>query len=110
MPPHLSRRALFHATAIAAATSTLSLTAIGRAAAATLPAPSAWTVRPFQHREVSLGQGICATNRQLMLDYARGYDVDRPLQVFRVNAGLSTGGAVGPGGWKGPNGTAAHLR
>jgi hypothetical protein len=42
-----------------------------------------------------------------MLDYARGYDVDRLLQVFRANAGLDTLGAVAPGGWEGLDGTTA---
>jgi uncharacterized protein len=63
---------------------------------------------------------LFAGKRQLMLDHGRGYDVDRLLQVFRANAGLSTEGAVvrwrprerpvttsGPGGEQGLNGTAA---
>jgi len=60
---------------------------------------------------VTLGQGIFASKRQLMLDHGRGYDVDRLLQVFRANAGLSTRGAIAPGGWEGLDGEAnGNLR
>jgi DUF1680 family protein len=73
--------------------------------------PSAWTVRPFDLEDVSLGRGVFAEKRQLMLDHARGYDVNRLLQVFRANAGLATGGAVAPGGWEGLDGEAnGNLR
>ncbi len=76
-----------------------------------MPAPSAWTLRPFELKDVSLGQGVFASKRQLMLDHGRGYDVNRLLQVFRANAGLSTGGAVAPGGWEGLDGEAnGNLR
>ncbi|BFO19452.1 hypothetical protein SHKM778_58400 [Streptomyces sp. KM77-8] len=60
---------------------------------------------------MTLGPGVFADKRQLMLDHARGYDVHRLLQVFRANAGLSTRGAVAPGGWEGLDGEAnGNLR
>ncbi|EMF52651.1 hypothetical protein [Streptomyces bottropensis] len=65
------------------------------------PPLSTWSVRPFALRDVTLGRGLFADKRQLMLDHGRGYDVDRLLQVFRANAGLSAKGAVAPGGWEG---------
>jgi DUF1680 family protein len=84
----------------------------GPASTATVPAaPPAWKLRPFALDEVSLGKGVFADKRNLMLDYARGYDVDRLLQVFRANAGLDTLGAVAPGGWEGLDGEAnGNLR
>ncbi|MEU1933299.1 beta-L-arabinofuranosidase domain-containing protein [Streptomyces coeruleorubidus] len=116
----VSRRTLLQAAAIAAAAPALSETTAGRAAAAPAAAvvaaaamdvPSAWTVRPFDLEDVSLGRGVFADKRQLMLDHARGYDVNRLLQVFRANAGLATGGAVAPGGWEGLDGEAnGNLR
>ncbi|WP_420906890.1 beta-L-arabinofuranosidase domain-containing protein, partial [Streptomyces prasinus] len=89
-----------------------STSAVGAAATAfTTVVPSAWTVRPFGLEEVTLGPGVFADKRRLMLDHARGYDVHRLLQVFRANAGLSTGGAVAPGGWEGLDGEAnGNLR
>ncbi|MGW3646149.1 beta-L-arabinofuranosidase domain-containing protein [Streptomyces sp. NPDC000878] len=111
MTPHLSRRFLLQSAILAAATPAFAYAASGRAAAAALPAPSAWTLRPFELKDVSLGQGVFASKRQLMLDHGRGYDVNRLLQVFRANAGLSTGGAVAPGGWEGLDGEAnGNLR
>ncbi|MDK1349134.1 glycoside hydrolase family 127 protein [Streptomyces sp. 378] len=107
----LSRRTLLQAALLATVAPATAYAAAGRAAAATLPAPSAWTLRPFELKDVRLGQGIFATKRQLMLDHGRGYDVNRLLQVFRANAGLSTGGAVAPGGWEGLDGEAnGNLR
>src|SRR5690349_8083214 len=68
-------------------------------------------LRSFALDEVTLGEGVFADKRALMLDYARGYDVDRLLQVFRANAGLDTLGAVAPGGWEGLDGEAnGNLR
>ncbi|WP_369032222.1 beta-L-arabinofuranosidase domain-containing protein [Streptomyces adonidis] len=111
MTPHLSRRFLLQSAILAAAAPAFAYAASGRAAAAALPAPSAWTLRPFELKEVSLGSGVFASKRQLMLDHGRGYDVNRLLQVFRANAGLSTGGAVAPGGWEGLDGEAnGNLR
>lgn len=109
--PHLSRRFLLQSAALAAAAPVFAYAASGRAAAATLPSPAAWTLRPFELKDVKLGQGVFAAKRQLMLDHGRGYDVDRLLQVFRANAGLSTRGAVAPGGWEGLDGEAnGNLR
>ncbi|GAA4725076.1 beta-L-arabinofuranosidase domain-containing protein [Phytohabitans rumicis] len=68
-------------------------------------------MHPFALKDVALGPGIFARKRDLMLDHARGYDPDRLLQVFRANAGLSTRGAVAPGGWEGLDGEAnGNLR
>ncbi|WP_128379311.1 beta-L-arabinofuranosidase domain-containing protein [Streptomyces cavernae] len=111
MASPLSRRTLLQSAMLASATSGMSFAAGGRAAAATVPVPSAWTTRPFALKDVTLGQGIFSAKRQLMLDHGRGYDVDRLLQVFRANAGLSTRGAVAPGGWEGLDGEAdGNLR
>ncbi|MEU0071877.1 beta-L-arabinofuranosidase domain-containing protein [Streptomyces sp. NPDC006332] len=111
MAPPLSRRNLLQSAAIAAVTPAFSYAASGRAVAAASEAPSVWTVQPFALDEVALGQGLFADKRQLMLDHARGYDVNRLVQVFRANAGLPTGGAVAPGGWEGLDGEAnGNLR
>lgn len=111
----LSRRTLFQAAALTAAT--VSTAAAGRAVAAPhAPAagprvPAAWSVRPFGLADVTLGPGVFDAKNRLMLDHARGYDVHRLLQVFRANAGLSTRGAVAPGGWEGLDGEAnGNLR
>lgn len=107
----LPRRTLLQAALLATAAPAVTYAAGGEAAAATLPAPSAWGLRPFELKDVRLGQGVFADKRQLMLDHGRGYDVNRLLQVFRANAGLSTGGAVAPGGWEGLDGEAnGNLR
>lgn len=111
----LSRRTLFQAaaltaTAVSAATTGRSVAAPAAPATAS-GAPAAWTVRPFGLEDVTLGPGVFAGKRRLMLDHARGYDVNRLLQVFRANAGLSTRGAVAPGGWEGLDGEAnGNLR
>ncbi|ELS51377.1 beta-L-arabinofuranosidase domain-containing protein [Streptomyces viridochromogenes] len=118
MAPPLSRRSLLQAAALSAATPAISYQATGRAAAAVeapqaaaAAAPPSWTVQPFALDDVALRPGLFADKRQLMLDHARGYDVNRLLQVFRANAGLSTGGAVAPGGWEGLDGEAnGNLR
>ncbi|MEU1254568.1 beta-L-arabinofuranosidase domain-containing protein [Streptomyces chartreusis] len=117
MAPPLSRRFLLRAAALAATAPAISHTATGRAAAAVQEAqavtavPTAWSVQPFALDDVALRPGIFADKRQLMLDHARGYDVNRLLQVFRANAGLATGGAVAPGGWEGLDGEAnGNLR
>ncbi|MFJ9866764.1 beta-L-arabinofuranosidase domain-containing protein [Streptomyces sp. NPDC101165] len=115
MTPPLSRRTLLQATALTAAATGLTADPAGAAAAAA-PAGSAaaqpsWKVRPFGLGDVTLGRGPFADKRALMLDHARGYDVNRLLQVFRANAGLSTGGAIAPGGWEGLDGEAnGNLR
>jgi DUF1680 family protein len=111
MAPPLSRRHLLQAAALAAAMPAISFAATGRAVAAAPEVPSVWIVSPFGLNDVTLGQGVFADKRQLMLDHARGYDVNRLLQVFRANAGLSTRGAVAPGGWEGLDGEAnGNLR
>ncbi|MGV9456667.1 beta-L-arabinofuranosidase domain-containing protein [Streptomyces sp. NPDC003635] len=117
MAPPLSRRSLLQATTTAAAAPALA--PLCRAAAAVpsvaqevaVPVPPAWTVRPFTLDQVALGPGVFADKRALLLDHARGYDVNRLLQVFRANAGLPTGDAVAPGGWEGLDGEAnGNLR
>ncbi|MCE6997106.1 glycoside hydrolase family 127 protein [Saccharothrix sp. S26] len=116
MAQPVDRRAFLRATALAATAPLIVSTATGRAVAAepapsATPPPPAWRVRPFGLDEVVLGDGVFAAKRDLVLDYARGYDVDRLLQVFRANAGLSTRGAVAPGGWEGLDGEAnGNLR
>ncbi|MGP4086369.1 beta-L-arabinofuranosidase domain-containing protein [Streptomyces sp. KR55] len=111
MASPLSRRTLLQSAMLAGAASGVTATASVRASAATLPPPASWTLQPFPLRDVRLGDGVFAGKRQLMLDHARGYDVNRLLQVFRANAGLSTRGAVAPGGWEGLDGEAnGNLR
>ncbi|MER6349829.1 beta-L-arabinofuranosidase domain-containing protein [Streptomyces sp. NPDC001595] len=120
MAPPLSRRNVLRTAMLTAATSglgaaattaTTATAAAGAAPAAALPAPPTWTVHPFPLKDVTLGNGVFAAKRQLMLDHARGYDVNRLLQVFRANAGLPTGGAIAPGGWEGLDGEAnGNLR
>ncbi|MBB5802700.1 DUF1680 family protein [Saccharothrix ecbatanensis] len=119
MAQPVDRRVFLRATALAAAAPLVASTVVGRAGAApvvaaagsALPPPAAWRVRPFALDQVALGNSVFAAKRDLMLDYARGYDVDRLLQVFRANAGLSTRGAVAPGGWEGLDGEAnGNLR
>ncbi|WP_046729348.1 beta-L-arabinofuranosidase domain-containing protein [Streptomyces humi] len=107
MPQPLSRRTLLQVTAlVAAAGGTGAATGAEATAAA-----AAWTVQPFGLGDVTLRPGLFADKRALMLDHARGYDVNRLLQVFRANAGLDTGGAVAPGGWEGLDGEAnGNLR
>ncbi|WP_372344849.1 beta-L-arabinofuranosidase domain-containing protein [Streptomyces sp. KL116D] len=115
MAPGPTRRSLMGAAALGAAA--LSLTP-GRAAAAPraatpagAAAPAAWGVHPFELGEVALGKGVFADKRRLMLDFGRGYDEMRLVQVFRANVGLPTPGAVAPGGWEGLDGEAnGNLR
>ena len=123
MASPLPRRAVLRAAALAAAAPVMSSFAAGSAraearsllgasdAAAGLAAPSARTLQPFALKDVALGEGVFTAKRALMLAHGRGYDVDRLLQVFRANAGLSTRGAVAPGGWEGLDGEAnGNLR
>ncbi|MDQ0389254.1 DUF1680 family protein [Streptomyces sp. DSM 42143] len=122
MAAPLPRRTLLLAAALAAGTPAVSHAATGRPGAGPqAPAPpaglvgpatpAAWSVRPFGLEDVTLGRGDFSDKRRLMLDHARGYDVNRLLQVFRANAGLSTLGAVAPGGWEGLDGEAnGNLR
>jgi uncharacterized protein len=111
MAPPLSRRILLRSAMLAAAVPALSATVATRASAAAVPPSAAWSLQPFPLEDVALGPGVFAAKRQLMLDHARGYDVNRLLQVFRANAGRSTLGAVAPGGWEGLDGEAnGNLR
>ncbi|AXG79183.1 beta-L-arabinofuranosidase domain-containing protein [Streptomyces paludis] len=111
-PPPLNRRVFLHAATLIAAAPGLSLLPAGRSSAAVpRAAAAAASLRPFALKDVTLGPGVFAAKRALMLDYARGYDVDRLLQVFRANAGLDARGAVAPGGWEGLDGEAnGNLR
>ncbi|MGW0519284.1 beta-L-arabinofuranosidase domain-containing protein [Crossiella sp. NPDC003009] len=105
----VDRRSFLRASALAA-TSPVLLPSVAAAAPAPAP-PAVWRVRPFALKDVALGEGIFAAKRRLVLDYGRGYDLDRLLQVFRANAGLDTRGAVAPGGWEGLDGEAnGNLR
>lgn len=80
-----------------------------RAAAAS--AATTYDVRPFPLSSVTLKPGVFTRKRELVLDHARGYDINRLLSVFRANAGLSTGDAVAPEGWEGLDGEAnGNLR
>ncbi|MFD4508920.1 beta-L-arabinofuranosidase domain-containing protein [Streptomyces sp. NPDC058457] len=107
MPQPLSRRTLLQVSALIAAAGGTDV-AVGGTSAAAEPA---WKVRPFGLGDVVLEPGPFAEKRALMLDHARGYDVNRLLQVFRANAGLDTDGAVAPGGWEGLDGEAnGNLR
>ncbi|MFJ4521668.1 beta-L-arabinofuranosidase domain-containing protein [Streptomyces sp. NPDC088810] len=109
MAPPLSRRTLLQAAALTAAATGLSVFATGGAAAAA--GGPAGPLRPFALGDVALGEGVFADKRALLLDHARGYDVNRLLQVFRANAGQDSGGAVAPGGWEGLDGEAnGNLR
>ncbi|MER6959400.1 beta-L-arabinofuranosidase domain-containing protein [Streptomyces sp. NPDC000618] len=111
MAPPLSRRTLLQSAILAAAVPGAGAALAPAASAAALPPPASWTLQPFALKDVALGPGVFAAKRQLLLDHARGYDVNRLLQVFRANAGLSTGGAVAPGGWEGLDGEAnGNLR
>ncbi|MEW1721072.1 beta-L-arabinofuranosidase domain-containing protein [Streptomyces sp. NPDC093109] len=110
MTPPLNRRVFLHAATLVATAPGLSLLATERSSAAT-PRSAPAALRPFALKDVALGAGVFATKRALMLDYGRGYDTDRLLQVFRANAGLDTRGAVAPGGWEGLDGEAnGNLR
>ncbi|MFE7644868.1 beta-L-arabinofuranosidase domain-containing protein [Streptomyces phaeoluteigriseus] len=115
MAPPLTRRTLLQSAILAAAVPGVGAAAASTASAAytatALPPPAGWALQPFPLDAVRLGAGVFAAKRQLMLDHARGYDVNRLLQVFRANAGLSTLGAVAPGGWEGLDGEAnGNLR
>jgi len=111
----MTRRAVLRSAAVATAVPALGIpldataTAATATAAPTTTAP--WAVQPFQLADVKLRDGVFAAKRALLLDHARGYDVNRLLQVFRANAGLDTRGAVAPGGWEGLDGEAnGNLR
>ncbi|GAA3089988.1 beta-L-arabinofuranosidase domain-containing protein [Streptomyces rectiviolaceus] len=110
MAPAPARRAVLRAAVLAAAAPvipSLAASRVGAAPRSVVPA----SAQPFALGNVALREGVFAAKRALMLDHGRGYDVDRLLQVFRANAGLSTRGAVAPGGWEGLDGEAnGNLR
>lgn len=109
MADGLARRDFLRATSLAAAVPLLGATAGEALAAPDAVVPVA--VRPFALSEVALTEGVFSKKRDLVLAYARGYDVNRLLQVFRANAGLDTVGAIAPGGWEGLDGEAnGNLR
>jgi DUF1680 family protein len=117
MADGFARRDFLRATSLAATVPLLGATAGEALAAPTIPnavAPNALApgvLRPFELSEVALTEGVFSKKRDLVLAYARGYDVNRLLQVFRANAGLDTLGAIAPGGWEGLDGEAnGNLR
>ncbi|MDQ1595106.1 MAG: uncharacterized protein QOH40_1662, partial [Arthrobacter pascens] len=119
MTNHVSRRNIFRLGAATAALPWLSSLAAGAATAAGGPTPtnalaSAGAVRPFKLSDVSLGPGVFARKRELLLNFARGYDERRYVNVFRANAGLRPIAGVVPlpaGGWEGLDGEAnGNLR
>lgn len=110
MTDGFARRDFLKATSLAAAVPLLGVAAGGEALAApTAVAPG--NLAPFALSDVALSEGVFSKKRDLVLGYARGYDVNRLLQVFRANAGLDTLGAIAPGGWEGLDGEAnGNLR
>ena len=109
MADGFARRDFLKATSLATAVPLLGVGAGEALAAPDVLAPGNLT--PFALSEVALSDGVFAKKRDLVLAYARGYDVNRLLQVFRANAGLDTLGAIAPGGWEGLDGEAnGNLR
>lgn len=117
----VSRRNILRLGATAAALPWLpSLATAATAAAAQEPlsttgsVAAALTLRPFKLSDVTLGPGVFARKRDLILNFARGYDERRYINVFRANAGLRTIAGVTPlpaGGWEGLDGEAnGNLR
>jgi uncharacterized protein len=69
------------------------------------PVPDSWVVRDFPLDQVTLGDGLFASHRDLMLNFASNYPVDNMLFNFRANAGLpNPPGARPVGGWDTPTG------
>lgn len=119
MTNHVSRRNILRLGAAAAALPWLPSLASAAATAAEGPmtsalAAAAAAVRPFKLSDVSLGPGVFARKRELILNFARGYDERRYVNVFRANAGLRPLDGVVPlpaGGWEGLDGEAnGNLR
>jgi DUF1680 family protein len=74
-------------------------------APAEVPVPDSWVVRDFPLSRVTLGDGLFAAHRDLMLNFARTYPADNMLFNFRANAGLpNPPGAEPVGGWDTPTG------
>ncbi len=70
-----------------------------------VPVPDSWVVRDFPLSQVTLGNGLFAEHRDLMLNFARSYPVDNMLFNFRANAGLpNPAGARPVGVWDTPTG------
>jgi len=117
MMHHVSRRSILRLGAATAVLPWLPQLAAGAAnaeAPAAGEAPDAAALHPFKLSDVSLGQGVFARKRELILNFARGYDERRYLNVFRANAGLQPVAGVVPlpaGGWEGLDGEAnGNLR
>ncbi len=119
MAPELDRRSVFRFGALLASAPLFpAVVGAGPASAAGAATPGAapitpttWSVVPRALADVKLASPLFMAKRDLMLSFARGYDINRLLQVFRANAGLSTLGAVAPGGWEGLDGEAnGNLR
>ncbi|UVJ39808.1 beta-L-arabinofuranosidase domain-containing protein [Arthrobacter sp. CJ23] len=119
MTNHVSRRNLLRLGAATAVLPWLPSLAAVAASAAETPMTSgalaaARAVRPFKLSDVSLGPGVFARKRELILNFARGYDERRYANVFRANAGLRPVTGVVPlpaGGWEGLDGEAnGNLR
>jgi DUF1680 family protein len=69
------------------------------------PIPSSYVVTDFDLSQVTLGPGLFARHRDLMLEFARDYSADDMLYNFRVNAGLpNPPGAQPVGVWDVPGG------
>jgi DUF1680 family protein len=69
------------------------------------PVPGSWVVRDFPLDQVSLGDGLFASHRDLMLNFASSYSADNMLFNFRTNAGLpNPPGARPVGVWDTPTG------
>jgi hypothetical protein len=118
MTHHVSRRNILRLGAATAVLPWLPSIAAGAAnaegpAAGAALAPAA-ALHPFKLSDVSLGPGVFARKRELILNFARGYDERRYLNVFRANAGLQPVAGVVPlpaGGWEGLDGEAnGNLR
>lgn len=121
MTNHVSRRNILRLGAAATALPWLpSLATAGTAgatqgsAATTSGLGPVLAVRPFKLSDVTLDPGVFARKRELILNFARGYDERRYINVFRANAGLQPIAGVTPlppGGWEGLDGEAnGNLR
>jgi DUF1680 family protein len=101
-PPAL---ALLGGAGVPAAAASAAATGASAPPPAGLPVPGSWEVRDFPLSQVTLGDGLLATHRDLMLEFARDYPADNMLFNFRTNAGLpNPPGARPVGGWDTPDG------
>jgi DUF1680 family protein len=70
-----------------------------------VPVPDSWVVTDFPLDQVTLGDGLFASHRDLMLNFASNYSADNMLFNFRTNAGLpNPPGAQPVGVWDTPTG------